>query len=51
MYKYGTLKLDKVISRKEREIGRIMEGMNQTRLHCRYIWTCHKETACITATY
>jgi hypothetical protein len=44
MYEYETLKPVDVVLRMEGR-GRIMEGINQTRVHCMQIWKCHNKYA------
>jgi hypothetical protein len=51
IYENGTLKLVEVILRRRGGRRRIMEGINQTRVHCVHIWKCHKETPCIAIMY
>jgi hypothetical protein len=43
MYEYGTLKPVEVNLEVGGGIGRIMERMNQTRVHCTHIWKYHRK--------
>jgi hypothetical protein len=34
----------KLVLRREEGRGRMMVGMNLTKVHCKHIWKCHHET-------
>jgi hypothetical protein len=44
LYEFGTLKLVKIILRRERGKEGTKEGMNQTGVDCTHIWKCYNET-------
>jgi hypothetical protein len=51
MYEYGTLKPVEAVLKRGREKREIMEEMNQTCVHCTYVWKCHNNTPCTAIIY
>jgi hypothetical protein len=51
IYLYGIRKMkvvEIVLRREGGGWGRIMEGVNVTKVHCKHIWKCHNEIPCTT---